>query len=70
MALAFAYCMLTLISRLQAHEDKYLQVLPAIAVSVKVSFYSAGPEQLMETHPIVKVFECTAKASTDVCLMF
>lgn len=55
MALAFAYCLLTLISRLQAHEDKYLQVLPAIAVSVKVCFYSAGPEQLMEAHPIVKV---------------
>ena len=44
-----------ILSYLQADTGGYLRMLPSCALSVKVSFYAAKPEQLAEQYPVVQV---------------
>ena len=39
---------------LQAHEEHYVQVLPAVGQRVKVSFYSTTCEALAGHHPVLR----------------
>lgn len=40
----------------QADASNWVRVLPATAVSVRVSFYAATAQQLAPAHPVVQVW--------------
>lgn len=40
---------------LQADDSNWVRMLPATAVSVRVSFYAATAQQLAPAHPVVQV---------------
>lgn len=43
-----------LLGYLEADERPFLRVLPAVALTTKVSFYASTPEDMMDEYPIVK----------------
>ena len=51
----------TVLSYLEADDCPCLRMLPTAALSVKVSFYAAGPEQLALQYPVVKVRETSGR---------